>query len=150
MGSDASDFVSIGIAAGALLVAGLHALRDVLLAKLRDRPGHGGRPRWRSARSADGSGPAASSDPGEQGDDKHAAPATLHDQNHDGRALEDKARRRIAYLLIAMLAVYVAVLQAMVIFGVIEVEDVKEFTVILGPLVTLVTAATSFFYRGPR
>ena len=49
-----------------------------------------------------------------------------------------------------MLAVYVATLQAMVIFGVIEVDDVKEFNVILGPFVTLVTAAISFFYGRRR
>ena len=35
----------------------------------------------------------------------------------------------------------------MVVFGVaVAIGDVKEFGVILGPLVTLVTAATSFYY----
>ena len=59
----------------------------------------------------------------------------------------DKARRRrtIAYLLITLLALVVTGLPTMVVFGV-AVGDVKEFGVILGPLVTLVTAATSFYY----
>ena len=60
--------------------------------------------------------------------------------------VEDAAHRQIAYLLIAMLALYVATLQAMVIFGVIAVSEVKEFNVILGPFVTLVAAAISSYY----
>ena len=35
-------------------------------------------------------------------------------------------------------------------FGVIAVDDVKEFNMILGPFVTLVTAATSFYYGRRR
>ena len=38
----------------------------------------------------------------------------------------------------------------MVIFGVIAVDDVKEFNVILGPIVTKVTAAISFYYGRRR
>ena len=38
----------------------------------------------------------------------------------------------------------------MVVFDVIGVGEIKEFGVILGPLVTLVAAATSFFYAARR
>lgn len=34
----------------------------------------------------------------------------------------------------------------MVVFGVIAVDEIKEFSVILGPLVALVSAATGFYY----
>lgn len=34
----------------------------------------------------------------------------------------------------------------MVVFGIIAVDEIKEFGVILGPLVALVSAATGFYY----
>ena len=34
----------------------------------------------------------------------------------------------------------------MVVFGIITVDEIKEFGVILGPLVALVSAATGFYY----
>lgn len=65
---------------------------------------------------------------------------------YDPRPLEDKARRRIAYSLIGLFAIVVLVLQAMVIFNAITVDEIKDFGVIVGPLVALVSAATGFYY----
>ena len=62
------------------------------------------------------------------------------------RPLEDRARQRIAYVLIALLALLIIALLAGVVFGVILVSEIKEFGVILGPLVALVSAATGFYY----
>ncbi len=76
----------------------------------------------------------------------HDVPVPRGGEIYDPRPLEDKARRRIAYLLIALLALVVIALLAMVVFDVISVEDIKEFGVILGPLVALVSAATGFYY----
>ena len=56
------------------------------------------------------------------------------------------AGHRMADLLIALLALHVNALTTMVLFNVIAIEDVKEFGVILGPLVALVTAATGFYF----
>ena len=53
---------------------------------------------------------------------------------------------KIAYLLIALLALLVIALLAMVVFDIITVDEIKEFGVILGPLVALVSAATGFYY----
>ena len=63
-----------------------------------------------------------------------------------GCPLEDQARRRLAYILIALLAIVIFALLAMVIFGIIAVDEIKDFSVILGPLVALVSAATGFYY----
>ena len=49
-------------------------------------------------------------------------------------------------MLIALLALLVIALLAMVVFDVIKVSEIKEFGVILGPLVALVSAATGFYY----
>ena len=65
---------------------------------------------------------------------------------NDPGPLEDKARRRIAYLLIALLALMIVALLAGVVFGIIPVSEIEEFDVILGPLVALVSAATGFYY----
>ena len=65
---------------------------------------------------------------------------------YDPRPLEDQARRRIAYILIALLAIVIFALLSMVIFGIIAVDEIKDFSVILGPLVALVSAATGFYY----
>ena len=80
----------------------------------------------------------------------HEVPAPRREDSYDPRPLEDKARRRIAYLLIALLALQVTALLTMVVFDVIGVGEIKEFGVILGPLVTLVAAATSFYYASRR
>lgn len=76
----------------------------------------------------------------------HDIPAPRGGDFYDPRPLEDRARRRIAYLLIALLSLLVMALLAMVVFDVITVAEIKEFGVILGPLVALVSAATGFYY----
>ena len=69
---------------------------------------------------------------------------------YDPRPLEDKARRRIAYLLIALLALMIVALLAGVVVGVIPVSEIEAFAVILGPVVALVSAATGFYYGTRR
>jgi hypothetical protein len=65
---------------------------------------------------------------------------------YDPRPQEDSARRRIAYLLIWLLWLIVLGMLLMLYSGSIEVGDLKEFGIILGPIVTLVSAATGFYY----
>ena len=65
---------------------------------------------------------------------------------YDPRPQEDTARRTIAYLLIGLLWVTVAGMLILTAFGSINVADMKEFAVVLGPIVTLVSAATGFYY----
>ena len=151
--------LSVGLAAAALTVLRVHSLRELLRAVIRHLPGHAGDFLWRSETAAHGSAPAGgdpmSEQPGapEQAEadqspeeDTHDVPAPRGGTSYDPRPLEDKARRQIAYLLIALLALLVIALPAMVVFGVIAVGDVKEFGVIHGPLVALVSAATGFYY----
>ncbi|WP_211232041.1 hypothetical protein [Pseudoduganella violaceinigra] len=59
---------------------------------------------------------------------------------------EDRARRHIAYLLIGLLWVIVGSIFILVACHSVTVGDVKEFAVVLGPVVTLVSAATGFYY----
>jgi membrane protein involved in colicin uptake len=65
---------------------------------------------------------------------------------YDPRIHEDKARRRIAYSLIALFTFAIVAIFLLVSYSAIKVEEMKEFAVILGPLVTLVSAATGFYY----
>ncbi|MEO3684691.1 hypothetical protein ABHN84_20720 [Shewanella vesiculosa] len=65
---------------------------------------------------------------------------------YDPRPQEDNARRTIAYLLIALLFIVVSAIFILCSFGTIKVSEIKEFAVILGPIVTLVSAATGFYY----
>jgi hypothetical protein len=67
-------------------------------------------------------------------------------KEYDPRQAEDNARRRIAYLLIALLWLVVVAILGMVSCGTVPIDDIKEFGVILGPLITLVSAATGFYY----
>ena len=62
-------------------------------------------------------------------DRERPTPSPRGGESDDPRPLEDKARRRIAYLLIALLALLVIALLAIVVFGVITVGEVKEFGV---------------------
>lgn len=66
--------------------------------------------------------------------------------SYDSRPQEDAARRIIAYLLIGLLWVITGGIIILIAFGSIELSDVKEFGVILGPVVALVSAATGFYY----
>lgn len=66
--------------------------------------------------------------------------------DYDPRPQEDAARRNIAYLLIGLLWVLVSGILVLVAFKSITLQDIKEFAVILGPVVTLVSAATGFYY----
>lgn len=65
---------------------------------------------------------------------------------YDPRPQEDGARRTIAYLLIGLLWLIVAGVLILLAFGSITVNDIKEFGVVLGPVVALVSAATGFYY----
>lgn len=76
-------------------------------------------------------------------------PPVLHEpplQPYDPRPQEDKARRNIAYALIGLLFLVVFAIIGLVAVGGIEVAEIKEFSVIIGPLVALVSAATGFYY----
>lgn len=65
---------------------------------------------------------------------------------YDPRPQEDTARRTIAYLLIGLLWLVTGGMLVLVAWGTIKVADMKEFAVVLGPIVTLVSAATGFYY----
>ena len=65
---------------------------------------------------------------------------------YDPRPQEDEARRIIAYLLIGLLWVIVGGTFILISFDTISLEHIKELAVILGPVVTLVSAATGFYY----
>lgn len=155
--------LSVGAAAGALFVTGLYAAREAMRARLGDRPGDGGVARRRSGTAAHRSGAAAGGRTGERDDgpagaeaersakrEGHDVPGRRGGEAYDPRPLEDKARRRIAYLLIGLLALQVTALLAMVAFDVITVEEAREFDVIVAPLGTLVAAATSFYFASRR
>jgi hypothetical protein len=66
--------------------------------------------------------------------------------DYDPRPHEDQARRHIAYLLIGLLWTVVAALLILVAWGGIQVQDIKKLAVLLGPVVTLASAATGFYY----
>jgi hypothetical protein len=65
---------------------------------------------------------------------------------YDPRPHEDQARRHIAYALIALLWVLVGGVLIQVSFGSIPIGDIKEYAVLIGPVVALVSAATGFYY----
>jgi hypothetical protein len=66
--------------------------------------------------------------------------------NYDPRPQEDGARRTIAYLLIGLLWVIVSGILILISFGTITVDNIKEFGVVLSPVIALVSAATGFYY----
>jgi len=66
--------------------------------------------------------------------------------HYDPRPLEDRARRYIAYCLIALLWLLVIAIFVLISIGTIHVTDIKEFGVLVGPVVALVSAATGFYY----
>jgi hypothetical protein len=74
------------------------------------------------------------------------APGVIVGDTYDSRPQEDGARRNIAYLLIGLLWVIVLGIFALLSFSSIKVDAIKEFAVVLGPVVALVSAATGFYY----
>lgn len=74
------------------------------------------------------------------------APAPQVGGNYDPRPQEDGARRMIAYLLIGLLGLVVSGVLILLGFGIIGVDHIKEFGVILNPIIALVSAATGFYY----
>lgn len=162
---DFSPSLSLGVAAAALLVAAIHVLYDVLRVGLRGLPRHRAVARRRSAPAADGINPAADGDGGssERADapaaaagasspapDANMVPAAPGGGSHNARPDDDKARRIIAYGLVALLALYVVAPLVLVAFKIIAVEQVKEFDVTLGQLVTLVMAAVTFYFAARK
>ena len=93
---------------------------------------------------AEGPEPAPAGRSAEQ--DMHEVPAPPGGTSYDPRPQGDQVRRSIAYLLIALLAFLVIALLAMVAFGVISVDGVKEFRVLVGAVVTLVSGATGYYF----
>ena len=142
--------LSIGAAASVLIVTRVLSRR----ADARGGPRSPGPARdvlGRAATAAHGSGPAVGGPMSERASHEiHHVPAPRGGKTYDPRPLEDKARRRIAYLLIALLALVIVALLAGVVFGVIPVSEIEEFDVILGPLVVLVSAATGFYFASRR
>ena len=65
---------------------------------------------------------------------------------YDPRRGDDGARRTIAYALIGLLSVIVVAILLLLAFSVIKAGELKDFAVILGPVITLVSAATGFYY----
>lgn len=65
---------------------------------------------------------------------------------YDPRPIEDGARRNIAYALIAILGFLIIAIIELLWSNKINLTDLKEFAVILGPIITLVSAATGFYY----
>jgi hypothetical protein len=135
-----------------LFVAALHAVRDVLVGRAAGR-------RERRTDSASRSG-RANAGPADA-DSRAAKPASRPqagsaDQGgtghppgdgYDPRPHEDKARRRLAYLLFTLLAVIVLGLLALVALGVITVTEVKEFDVIIAALVPLVMVTIAYYFK---
>lgn len=78
--------------------------------------------------------------------DKRPFDVDLVTTAYDPRPHEDGARRAIALLLIGLLWLVVAAMLELLAFRTITVVDLKEFAVLLGPIVTLVSAATGFYY----
>ena len=159
MSAELMLILSVSVAAGAaLVVTGMHPLRagmrarhGMTRAEFRDATGHARGVLGRAETAAYRSGQAADGARSEQArQETHDVPAPRGGKAYDPRPQEDRARRRIAYLLIALLAFMIAVLLAMVVFDVIPVGEIKEFGVILGPLVALVSAATAFYYATRR
>ena len=136
------SILAVGVAAAALFVPRIGSARDSMRTMTRNLPGHAGDALLRSGTSEPESA-------AEQ-QDTHDAPGPRGGDSHDPRSLEDKTRRSIAYLLIALLAFLVIALLAMVVFGVITVGEVKEFDVFLAPLVALVTGATAYYFTRKR
>lgn len=66
--------------------------------------------------------------------------------DYDPRPQEDNARRIIAYMLIGLLWFIVLGIFLLLGFDKINIEDIKDFGVVLSPIIALVSAATGFYY----
>ena len=86
---------------------------------------------------------ARANHPARKGTRHRGAPGNTYDP----RPHEDRARRKMAFLLFALLAVMVVALLAMVAFGIISVSEVKEFGVIIAALVPLVTVTIAYYFK---
>ena len=166
MSAELIGILAVALAAAALIMTRILSLRKLMRTEIRHLPGHAGDLLWRAWPAAHRSDPAAGGPvserasaaeepeadrtPEQELQELHDVPASRGGKKYDPRPLEDKARRRIAYLLIALLAVQVNALTTIVVFDVITIDDVKEFGVILGPLVALVSAATGFYFATRR
>ena len=163
MSAELIGILAVALAAAALIMTRILSLRKLMRTEIRHLPGHAGDLLWRAWPAAHRSDPAAGAPMSERAravdeaeadrspeEDMHDVPAPRGEKKYDPRPLEDKARRRIAYLLIALLAVQVNALTTMVVFDVITIDDVKEFGVIISPLVALVSAATGFYFATRR
>jgi hypothetical protein len=67
-------------------------------------------------------------------------------RDYDPDEHADHTRQRIAYGLLFLLAFIVVGIFATLWFTDLAVTEIKEFAVILGPVITLVSAATGFYY----
>ena len=144
------SILAIGVAAAALFVPRRGSARDSMRTMTRNLPGHAGDALLRSGTSERGSVAEQGDADRSAGQDTHGVPDPRGGDSHDPRSPEDKTRRSIAYLLIALLAFLVIALLAMVGFGVITVGEVKEFDLFLAPLVALVTGATAYYFTRKR
>lgn len=66
--------------------------------------------------------------------------------DYDPRPVEDGARRILAFLLIGLLWLIIAAILILVAFETISVRQIKDFDVLLSPIIALVSAATGFYY----
>ena len=144
------SLLATAIAAAALFVPRNGSARDSLRTMTRNLPGNAeddlvrpgtGEPES-AAEQADADRPAVP--------DTHDVPGPRGGGSYDSRRLEDRTRRSIAYLFIALLAFLVIVLLAMVVFGVITVGEIKEFDLFLAPLVALVSGTTAYYFTRKR
>ena len=78
--------------------------------------------------------------------EKQDPPSPTEGSDYDPRPDDNKARRRIAYALIALLAASIVAIFTLLGLGIIDVAELEKFGVILSPLITLVSAATGFYY----
>ena len=164
MNVELTHHLSVVLAATAFSVAVVHAARDLLRrADLRRRQQRDGDSSRRAGEWTDGSGPAGGGAAGMPAGGSPRAEANRSPevgtqdartpeggQSYDPRPQEDTARRRLAYHLVLILAVMLISLLTMVAAGVIEVGDVDKFAVLVSPVVTLVTAATSYYFADRR
>ena len=71
----------------------------------------------------------------------------FQEKSYDPRPQEDSARRRIAYILLGLLAiVLIWALGSITLWPGSEEKIVKVLQIVLGPIIALVSAATGFYF----